>query len=155
LDLWHSPPFSATVKDNKLFARGASDDKGQIHCHLAALLAWKEINEGWPCRITVIIEREEEVGSPNRMDAVSRKRNQLKDAKDLLISDTHIFADGVPSITYGLRGLIGVEIALHGAKTDLHSGMYGGTVATPAHALVEMLAKLHDKDGRITVPHFY
>jgi succinyl-diaminopimelate desuccinylase len=86
---------------------------------------------------------------------VNARRDLLKTAQVLLISDTNIFADGVPSITYGLRGLIGVEFALHGAKTDLHSGMYGGTVANPAHALCEMVAKLHDAAGRVTVPHFY
>ena len=155
LDLWTSPPFTPTVRNEQLFARGASDDKGQVHCHIAALSAWKEINEGFPCRITMLIEGEEEIGSPNLMSVVNAKRDLLKTAQVLLISDTNIFADGVPSITYGLRGLIGVEFALHGAKTDLHSGMYGGTVANPAHALCEMLAKLHDAHGHITVPGFY
>ncbi|HVS73024.1 MAG TPA: dipeptidase [Phycisphaerae bacterium] len=155
LDLWTSPPFSATVRNDQLFARGASDDKGQAHCHLAALMAWKEINSGFPCRITVLLEGEEEIGSPNLMSVVNARRDLLGSADILLISDTNIFAPGVPSITYGLRGLAGVEFALTGAKTDLHSGMYGGTVANPAHALVEMLARLHDKDGRVTVPGFY
>ncbi len=135
--------------------RGASDDKGQIHCHLAALMAWKEINAGFPCRVTVIIEGEEEIGSPHLMEVVAAKRELLKDAKVLLISDTNMFAEGVPSITYGLRGLVGMEIVLHGANTDLHSGMYGGTVANPAHAICEMVARLHDKEGRVTVPGFY
>jgi acetylornithine deacetylase/succinyl-diaminopimelate desuccinylase-like protein len=155
LDLWTTPPFTPTVRGEALFARGASDDKGQVHCHLAALMAWKEINQGFPCRITVLLEGEEEIGSPNLMTVVNARRDQLKDAKVLLISDTNIFADGVPSITYGLRGLFGCEFALHAAKTDLHSGMYGGTVANPAHALCEMIAKLHDEKGRVTVPGFY
>ena len=155
LELWTTPPFSPTVRNDQLFARGASDDKGQVHCHLAALMAWKEINSGFPCRISFLLEGEEEIGSPNLMTVVNAKRDFLKTAKVLLISDTNIFADGVPSITYGLRGLIGVEFALHGANTDLHSGMYGGTVANPAHALCEMIAKLHDANGRVTVPGFY
>jgi acetylornithine deacetylase/succinyl-diaminopimelate desuccinylase-like protein len=155
LELWTTPPFEPTVRGGALFARGASDDKGQVHCHLAALMAWKEINGGFPCRISLLLEGEEEIGSPNLMTVVNARREQLKGAKVLLISDTNIFADGVPSITYGLRGLTGVEFALHGAKTDLHSGMYGGTVANPAHALCEMVAKLHDAQGRVTVPGFY
>jgi acetylornithine deacetylase/succinyl-diaminopimelate desuccinylase-like protein len=155
LDLWTSPPFTPTVRGQELFARGASDDKGQIHCHLAALRAWKEINGGFPCRITLLLEGEEEIGSPNLMTVVKARHDVLKQAKVLLISDTNIFADGVPSITYGLRGLIGVEFALHGANTDLHSGMYGGTVANPAHALCAMIAQLHDARGHITVPGFY
>ena len=155
LDLWTTPPFTPTVRDDKLFARGASDDKGQAHCHLAALLAWKEINQGFPCRITVLLEGEEEIGSPNLMSVVDAHRDLLRTAKILLISDTNMFADGVPSITYGLRGLLGVEFALHGAKTDLHSGTYGGAVANPAHALCEIIAQLHDSAGRVNVPHFY
>jgi acetylornithine deacetylase/succinyl-diaminopimelate desuccinylase-like protein len=161
LELWTSGAFSPTVRpggvDNKgqLFARGASDDKGQIHCHLAALLAWKEINSGWPCRITVIVEGEEEIGSAHLMGVVNSRRDLLKDAQTLLISDTNMFAAGVPSITYGLRGVVGMEIVLHGASTDLHSGMYGGTVANPAHALCEMISKLHDAQGRVSVPGFY
>jgi acetylornithine deacetylase/succinyl-diaminopimelate desuccinylase-like protein len=155
LELWTTPPFTPTVRNEQLFARGASDDKGQVHCHLAALTAWKEINAGFPCRITMLIEGEEEIGSPNLMKVVEAHRDLLKTAKVLLISDTGIFAPGVPSITYGLRGLIGLEFALHGAKTDLHSGSYGGTVANPAHAICEMIAKLHDAHGRVTVPGFY
>ena len=155
LELWTSPPFTPTVRGEELFARGACDDKGQAHCHMAALMAWKEINEGFPCRVTVLLEGEEEIGSPNLMTVVNAKKQLLKDAKVLLISDSNVFADGVPSITYGLRGLIGVEFALHGASTDLHSGMYGGAVANPAHAICEMVAKLHDARGRVTVPGFY
>jgi acetylornithine deacetylase/succinyl-diaminopimelate desuccinylase-like protein len=155
LEQWTTPPFVPTVRGEELFARGASDDKGQVHCHLAALTAWKEINGGFPCRISLLLEGEEEIGSPNLMSVVQARRELLQTAQVLLISDTNIFADGVPSITYGLRGLIGVEFALHGAKTDLHSGMYGGTVANPAHALCEMVARLHDAQGRVTVPGFY
>jgi acetylornithine deacetylase/succinyl-diaminopimelate desuccinylase-like protein len=155
LDLWTSPAFTPTVRGEQLFARGVSDDKGQVHCHLAALMAWREISQGFPCRITMIIEGEEEIGSPNLMKVVEAKKELLRTAQVLVVSDTSFFAPGVPSITYGLRGLIGLEFALHGAKTDLHSGSYGGTVANPAHAICEMIAKLHDAQGRITVPGFY
>jgi succinyl-diaminopimelate desuccinylase len=154
-ELWTTPPFEATVRNNQLFGRGACDDKGQAHCHMAALLAWKEINQGFPCKVTFLLEGEEEIGSPNLMTVVKAKKEILQSAKVLLISDTNVFAAGVPSITYGLRGLYGLEFALHGAKTDLHSGQYGGTVANPAHALCEMVAKLHDANGRVTVPGFY
>ncbi len=155
LDLWESPPFEPTVRDGHLFARGASDDKGQVHCHLAALLAWKEINEGFPCRITVLLEGEEEIGSPNLMDVVRAKEDLLKSAQVLIISDTNQFAEGVPAITYGLRGLAYFEIKLTGANSDLHSGMYGGAVVNPAHVLASVLAQLHDSHGRVTVPGFY
>src|SRR5262249_54281700 len=142
LDLWTSPPFAPTVRNDQLFARGASDDKGQVHCHLAALLAWREINHGFPCRISLLLEGEEEIGSANLKGVMRARADFLRLAKGLLVCATNMFADGVPSISYGLRGLIGVEFAMHGAKTDLHSGMYGGTVANPAHALGEMVAKL-------------
>ena len=155
LELWTSGPFAGEVREGRIFARGASDDKGQVHCHLAALTAWKEINEGFPCNVTMIIEGEEEIGSPNLMSVVEKYRAELATAKTLIISDTNQFSADVPSITYGLRGLAGMEIVLHGAKTDLHSGMYGGAVANPAHALCEMVAKLHDGKGRVTVPGFY
>ncbi len=135
--------------------RGASDDKGQVHCHLAALTAWKEINEAFPCKVTMLIEGEEEIGSPNLMAVVEKHRTELATAQTLIISDTSQFSAEVPSLTYGLRGVVGMEIVLHGAKTDLHSGVYGGAVANPAHALCEIVAKLHDGKGRVTVPGFY
>jgi acetylornithine deacetylase/succinyl-diaminopimelate desuccinylase-like protein len=155
LELWTSPPFTPTVRDEILYARGAVDDKGQVHCHFAAMTAWKEINNQLPCRITFLLEGEEEVGSEHFMDVVNAKLEHLKTAKVLVISDTSMFAKGVPSIVYGLRGLIGMEVIVHGANTDLHSGIYGGTVANPAHGLCEMIAKLHDSQGRVTVPGFY
>lgn len=155
LELWTTPAFTATVRDGKIFARGASDDKGQVHCHLAALMAWKEVNEGFPCNISLLIEGEEEIGSTHLPDVMDQFAPMLKTAKTLLVSDTNMFAHGVPSITYSLRGLFGLELILHGAKTDLHSGMYGGAVANPAHVLCELIARLHDSQGRVTVPGFY
>ncbi len=155
LNLWESPPFTPTVRDGKLFARGACDDKGQVHCHLAALQAWTQINRQLPCRVTVLLEGEEEIGSPNLMGVVQANRELLASAKTLIISDVNQFADGVPAIVYGLRGLAGFEIRVKGANTDLHSGMYGGTVRNPANALAAIIAALHDKNGRITIPGFY
>ena len=155
LELWESPPFVPTVRDGILYARGAVDDKGQVHCHLSALTAWKQINGGFPCRISMIIEGEEEVGSPNFMSVVNARKDFFKTAKTLIISDTSIYSRDVPTLTYGLRGLVGTEMVLHGANTDLHSGAYGGTVANSGHALCEMVARLHDPQGRVTVPGFY
>src|ERR1035437_9331563 len=118
LELWSTPPFTPTVRDNVLYARGAADDKGQVHCHLAALTAWKEINHAFPCRITMLIEGEEEIGSPNFMPVINARKDFLKTARTLIISDTTIYSREVPSITYGLRGLIGTEMILQGAATD-------------------------------------
>ncbi len=156
LDLWTSGPFTPTVRDGKLFARGSCDDKGQVHCHISALTAWKEINGGkLPVRLSVCLEGEEEIGSPHLQDVMQEMAPQWRSAKTLLISDTSMYGATIPSITYGLRGLAGVEIFIHGAKTDLHSGVYGGAVANPAHALCSIIAKLHDDKGRVTVPGFY
>lgn len=159
LELWESEPFKATVKatpnGDVLAARGACDDKGQVHCHLAALQAWKEINQGFPCRVSILLEGEEEIGSPNLMGVVRAHADLLRTAKTLLISDSNQFSLGVPAITVGLRGLVYFQITVLAANTDLHSGMYGGAVANAANVLVEVLAKLHDGQGRVTIPGFY
>lgn len=158
LELWESEPFKATVKvtpnGEVLVARGACDDKGQVHCHLAALQAWKEINQGFPCQVSILLEGEEEIGSPNLMGVVRAHADFLRTAKTLLISDSNQFALGVPAITVGLRGLVYFQITVTAANTDLHSGMYGGAVANAANVLVEVLAKLHE-NGRVTIPGFY
>lgn len=155
MDLWTSPPFAGEVRNNAIIARGACDDKGQVHCHMAALTCWKEINEGFPCRVTVLLEGEEEVGSPNLMGVVNAHKDLLASARTLIISDSAQFARGLPAITYGLRGLVYFQLRVKGANTDLHSGQYGGAVANPAHVLVDILGKLHDAQGRIAVPGFY
>ena len=155
LELWTSPPFTPTVRDGRLFARGASDDKGQVFCHLAALMAWREIATKLPCRVTVILEGEEEIGSPNLMAVVNAHAPFLKTARTLILSDTSQFAPGIPSITYGLRGLVGFELILRGANSDLHSGVYGGTIRNPGNALAAIIAKLHTEDGRVAIPGFY
>lgn len=155
LALWETPPFEPTVRDGKLLARGACDDKGQVHCHMAALAAWKEINHAFPCRVTVLLEGEEEIGSPNLMAVVQAHAYQLRTARTLIISDSAQFAAGSPAISYGLRGLVYFQITLKGANSDLHSGSYGGAVANPANALVDLLGQLHDAGGRVTIPGFY
>lgn len=156
LELWTTGPFTPTVRDGRIYARGACDDKGQVHCHISALTAWKEINGGkLPVRLSVCLEGEEEIGSPNLLDVIDEMTPDWKTAKTLLISDTSQYAADIPSITYGLRGLADLEIFVHGANRDLHSGVYGGAVANPAHALCEIIAKLHDANGRVTVPGFY
>ena len=155
LDLWQTPAFKATVREGKIFARGASDDKGQVHCHLAALRAWREISGGLPCRVSVLLEGEEEVGSPNFMGVLKGRVAELAGVRTALISDSNQFAPGVPAITYGLRGLVYFEIKLTAANSDLHSGMYGGAVPNPANILAKVLADLHDATGRVTIPGFY
>ncbi len=155
LQLWTSPPFTATVRDGKLFARGASDDKGQVFCHLAALAAWKQIAYELPVRLSVLLEGEEEIGSPNLRAVIAENADRLASARTLIISDSSQFAPGVPAITTGLRGLVYYELTITGANTDLHSGIYGGAVANPANALSHILCQLHDARGRVTIPGFY
>ena len=155
LQLWTSPPFTPTIRDGKLFARGASDDKGQVFCHLAALTAWKQIAYELPVRLTVLLEGEEEIGSPNLRWVIAENADLLSSARTLIISDSSQFAPGVPAITTGLRGLVYYELTVTGANTDLHSGIYGGAVANAANALSNILGQLHDAHGRVTVPGFY
>jgi acetylornithine deacetylase/succinyl-diaminopimelate desuccinylase-like protein len=154
LDLWTSPAFEPTVRDGMLFARGTADDKGQVHLHLKALAALHELNGKFPINIKVVIEGEEEVGSVSLWDFVQKNKEKLK-ADALVVSDTSMLAKGVPSITYGLRGLNYYQIELTGPERDLHSGVYGGAVPNPLTILTELFAKLHDKNFRVTVPGFY
>lgn len=153
LDKWTSPPFAPAVRDGKLYARGACDDKGQVWCHAEAILAW-QANGGLPVNLTVLIEGEEEVGSENLERFVEEHRDELK-ADICVISDTGQLARGVPTITYGLRGLLYAELFLTGPAHDLHSGIYGGGVPNPANALCHLLASLHNTDGTINLPNFY
>ena len=155
LELWNSPPFTPTIRDGKIFARGASDDKGQVFCHLAALAAWKQIAYELPVRLTVLLEGEEEIGSPNLRAVIAENADRLASASTLIISDSSQFARGVPAITTGLRGLVYYQMTVTGANTDLHSGVYGGAVANAANALSTILGQLHDNQGRVTIPGFY
>lgn len=154
LELWTSPAFEPTVRDGNLFARGTADDKGQIHIHFKAIESLMKIHGGLPVNIKIMIEGEEEVGSKNLWNFVERYRERLK-ADALVVSDTSMLAPGVPSVTYGLRGLNYYEIELTGAAQDLHSGVFGGPAPNPLRVLCELFAKLHDKNGRVAIPGFY
>ena len=154
LNLWETPPFEPTVRDNKLFARGASDDKGQVFMHLKAIEALFALEGTLPVNVKFIIEGEEEIGSPNLPPYVEKNKEKL--AADLiLISDTSLYAPGKPAVCYGLRGLTGVQIDVRGAKGDLHSGLYGGGVQNAIHALAQILASFRDEHGTIQVEGFY
>src|SRR5271154_1297552 len=154
LDLWTSPAFEPTVRDGNLFGRGTADDKGQVHIHLKALEALLKTNGKLPLNVKVMIEGEEEVGSVSLWDFVQQNRTRLK-ADALVVSDTSMLARGVPSVTYGLRGLNYYQIEITGPMQDLHSGVFGGAVPNPITILAEMIAQLHDKNFRVTVPGFY
>ena len=154
LDLWESPPFEGTVRDGELYARGSADDKGQVFMHLKAIEAHLKQNGRLPVNIKLIVEGEEEVGSAHLDDFIRAHKNELK-ADVVVISDTSMFDRGVPSICYGLRGLVYTQIDLRGSKTDMHSGVFGGAVANPAFVLAQMIAQMRDKGGRIKVPGFY
>jgi acetylornithine deacetylase/succinyl-diaminopimelate desuccinylase-like protein len=153
LDLWTSPPFEPVIKDEKIYARGACDDKGQMYMHVKAFELMMRTNT-LPCNIKFMIEGEEEVGSDNLGTFVKANKERLK-ADVVLISDTGMIANDIPSITVGLRGLSYMEVEVTGPNRDLHSGIYGGAVANPINILCEMIASLHDKDNKITIPGFY
>src|SRR5258708_2663702 len=154
LDLWTSPAFEPTVREGNLFGRGTADDKGQVHIHLKALESLQNVNGKFPINVKVLIEGEEEVGSVSLWDYVQKNKDKLK-ADALVVSDTSMLAKGVPSITYGLRGLNYYQIELTGPARDLHSGVYGVAVPNPLTILTELFSKLHDKIFRIAVPGFY
>ncbi len=154
VDQWTTPPFEATVRDGDLYARGAADDKGQVFMHIKALEAHMKQNGRLPVNVKVMIEGEEEVGSENLDDFIRAERERLG-CDVVVISDTPMFARGVPSICYGLRGLVYAQIDLRGTKTDLHSGSFGGAVANPALVLAQVLAQMKDRSGRIRIPGFY
>jgi acetylornithine deacetylase/succinyl-diaminopimelate desuccinylase-like protein len=153
LDQWLSPPFEPAVRDGAIFARGTCDDKGQVWCHVAALAAWQQ-QGGPPVNLTLLFEGEEEIGSRNLKSFVQKYKDQLT-ADVAVISDTNQFTRGLPAITYGLRGLVYMELALTGPSHDLHSGLYGGAVPNPANILCQILASLHNPDGSVNIPNFY
>jgi acetylornithine deacetylase/succinyl-diaminopimelate desuccinylase-like protein len=154
LELWTSPAFEPTVRDGNLFGRGTADDKGQVHIHLAALESLFASEGKLPINIKVLIEGEEEVGSANLWDFVQKNKERLQ-ADALIVSDTSMLAPGVPSVTYGLRGLVYYEVEITGPAQDLHSGVFGGAAPNPLTILAELFAKMHDKNFRVTVPGFY
>ncbi len=152
-ELWNTPPFEPTIIDNKIYARGACDDKGQFFMHVKAFETMMNTNS-LKCNIKFMIEGEEEVGSNNLGTYCKANKEKLK-ADVILISDTAIIANDCPSIDVGLRGLSYVEVEVTGPRIDLHSGVYGGAVANPINALCTMIASLHDENRHITIPEVY
>lgn len=153
-DPWLSDPFEPTVRDGQVFARGAADDKGQVYAHFKAVEELLRAEGRLPLNLKFLVEGEEEIGSPNLDPFIKANLARLR-ADLAVISDTGMFARGRPSLAYGLRGLIYLQVDLVGPSTDLHSGSYGGGVANPAQALAQMIADLKDRDGRIAIPGFF
>lgn len=154
LDLWTSPPFEPTERDGRIYARGSADDKGQLYMHVKALEAFMATRGSLPVNVVVLAEGEEEVGSPNLVPFVESHAERLA-CDAVVISDSNMFAEGLPSILFSLRGLAYLEIHVKGARSDLHSGQFGGTVVNPANALGAIIASLHDARGRVAVSGFY
>ncbi len=154
LDLWDSPPFDPVLKDGFVYARGSTDNKGQILSHILGVQEALEQNGDLPVNVHFVIEGEEEIGSGNLGNFLHEHRDALK-CDVALVSDTGMIAPGVPTMSYGLRGVTALELKVRGPAIDLHSGIYGGAVANPATALARILASLHDKDGHVAIPGFY
>jgi len=152
-ELWDSPPFEPVIKNDRIYARGACDDKGQMYMHIKAFESLMATNS-LPCNAKFMIEGEEEVGSSNLETFVKENKEKLA-ADVILISDTSIISNDTPSITVGLRGLSYMEVEVTGPNRDLHSGVYGGAVANPINVLANMIASLQDEDGKVTIPGFY
>ncbi|HPD94669.1 MAG TPA: dipeptidase [Tenuifilaceae bacterium] len=153
IDLWKSKPFEPEIRDGKIYARGADDDKGQSFMHAKAFELMVKTNT-LPCNAKFMIEGEEEIGSPSLTKWCAENKDMLK-ADVILVSDTSMIGKDVPSITTGLRGLAYVEVEVTGPSHDLHSGLFGGAVANPANVLAKLIASLHDENNRITIPGFY
>jgi acetylornithine deacetylase/succinyl-diaminopimelate desuccinylase-like protein len=154
LEEWTNPPFEPVVKEGKIWARGATDDKGQMYVHIKSVEAFFKANGSLPVNVKFLLEGEEEIGSESIASFIKTKKDLLK-CDAVVISDTSLFAKGVPTITYGLRGLAYLEVEVTGPNRDLHSGSFGGAVANPINILAGMIAKLHDKNGKVTIPGFY
>jgi len=154
LNLWEKPPFEAHIKDDRIIARGSADDKGQVFMHLKTIEAIMKSKSALPLNVKFVIEGEEEIGSTHLTRFIESHKKLLK-ADLCIISDSQMWAEGLPAITYGLRGLVYLEIELTGPNRDLHSGSYGGAVANPAEMLARMLAGVKAADGRIQIPGFY
>ena len=154
LELWTTPPFEPTLRDGCLYARGATDDKGQVFTHIKSAEAWLQTVGKLPVNLKYVIEGEEEVGSKNLEDFLHARREQLQ-CDVAVVSDTSQYGPNQPAITYGLRGILAVEITLTGPKKDLHSGVFGGAVANPASGIARLIASLHDDQGRVRIPGFY
>ncbi len=154
LELWESPPFDPVLKDGFVFARGATDNKGQILAHILGVQETLEKEGDLPVNLHFVIEGEEEIGSGNLGNFLSENKEALQ-CDVVVVSDTGMIAPGVPTLSYGLRGVTALEMKVTGAKMDLHSGIYGGAVANPITALAQLLATLHDREGRVAIAGFY
>jgi acetylornithine deacetylase/succinyl-diaminopimelate desuccinylase-like protein len=154
LELWTNPPFEPTVRGDEIYARGSIDDKGQVFMHLKSLEALMRSTGGFPVNVKIIIEGEEEIGSPSLPSFLADHKDLLA-CDTVMISDTTMYDYEMPGITYGLRGLAYFELHVVGPDRDLHSGMFGGAVANPINALCELIAKMKDEKGRIRLPGFY
>lgn len=155
LKLWDADPFTPVIKDKEwLICRGSADDKGQVLLYIRAAAAWLATEKRLPVNLKLLIEGEEEIGSPNLAPFIEKHADLLK-CDAVLISDTGMHEDGVPTLSVGTRGLIYKEVRLTGPKHDLHSGQHGGASPNPATILAELIASLHDADGRVTIPGFY
>ena len=154
LELWKSPAFEPRIVGREIFARGSTDNKGQNFAHLKAVEAYLKTGTPLPCDLTFVIEGEEEVGSENLSVFLKKNRRELE-CDAVVVSDTGMPSPKHPAFTYALRGIIAFEIKLHGPARDLHSGVFGGSVENPAMALSQLLAKLRDANGKVSIPHFY
>ncbi|MEG8945815.1 dipeptidase [Rosettibacter firmus] len=154
LELWKSPPFEPVIEDGKIWARGANDNKGQHFVHVKSVESFFKTHGSLPLNVKFIIEGEEEIGSDSLYSFIKNNKELLK-CDAVLISDTSMYDKNVPTISYGLRGLLYTEIEVTGPKADLHSGTFGGAVANPINELAKIISKLHDKNGKVTIPNFY
>lgn len=154
LDKWVTSPFEPTVRDGCLYARGATDDKGQVFTHIKSIEAWMKTAGSLPVNVKFVIEGEEEVGS-NNLDLFLEANKSRLTADVAVISDTSQFAPDLPAITYGLRGIVACEVTVRGPNQDKHSGVFGGAIVNPVNALARLIAGLHDSNGRVNVPGFY
>ncbi|MBZ5605672.1 MAG: dipeptidase, partial [Acidobacteriia bacterium] len=154
LELWKSPPFEPSIRDGNIYARGSADDKGQMYMHVKAVEALRAVNGTLPVNLKFLIEGEEEIGGESVAKYVAENAAKLK-ADVALVSDTALYAEGIPTLCIGLRGLVYTEIECRGAARDLHSGLYGGAAPNAVFALIELLSKLKDHTGRIMIPGMY
>jgi acetylornithine deacetylase/succinyl-diaminopimelate desuccinylase-like protein len=154
LDQWETPPFEPTIKDGILYGRGATDDKGQVFTHVKAIESLIKTEGQLPCEVIFLLEGEEESGGDALARYIKQARGELKpDA--IVISDTTMYDESTPAITYGLRGIVAFEFTVKGPSTDVHSGAYGGAIANPAMVVAQILAQCVSRDGRVLIPHFY
>lgn len=154
LELWQSPPFEPRIENNRVFARGACDNKGQHLAHLKAVEAWRATRGELPCDLVFLIEGEEEIGSPHLAPFLRARHRELR-CDAVVISDTSLVSPRHPTLCYALRGICALEVTLRGPSRDLHSGLFGGSLDNPAMALCQMLAALRDRRGRVAIPGFY